>query len=125
MANVMFQRLQWILARPWIAHLVSFAGMAAMASPLYRLRGDTPVGLLRYGVDSVVLAVRLPGLCVAAFVPAPWFEPVLAVALWGFTLWPLFQPRTRQWIGRSYLTLFPIWTLYLLGWLFVHLGAVH
>ncbi|MDP6522805.1 MAG: hypothetical protein QGH15_01165 [Kiritimatiellia bacterium] len=118
----MNRRIKWILVHPWIAHAVSFLAMAALACPMYRRMGPGP-GLVEYVLDSCLLAIRLPGIWLAMFIPFPQVEIALCIIIWGFTLWPLFRPRTKTWIGRAYLTFFTIWPLYAFGWIVSHLLA--
>lgn len=96
--------------------------MVVCAYPLYRRAGPGP-DIVEYTIDSLILAIQLP-VCILSGFGMP-IVLVASVLLWAFTLAPLFCPRTRQWIGRAYLTLIPIWILYALGWAWAHLGAVH
>jgi hypothetical protein len=99
-------------------------GMVGLACPMYRRRGPGP-DWIEYGIDSVVWAVKMPVLWLTAFIPSHVVGVILTVAIWMFALWPLFRPQTKQWIGRAYLVLIPIWIMYVIGWLFAHMGAVH
>ena len=103
--------------------MVSFIGMIGLACPMYRTR--TPVGLVRYGLDSLGLAFRLPGFSIAMFLPIPFLDVLATFVIWGLATWPLFHADTRRGLILSYVVLVPLWGLYALGWTFAHMWAGH
>jgi hypothetical protein len=95
--------------------------MVLIASPAYRLRGPGP-GLFQYGLDSIALAVHIPGMIFLPFLESRFLQTALLVVIWGYAIWPLTRPRTKKWLTISYVTLVVLWTLYAIGWPIAHLN---
>ena len=121
----MSERMKRLLTRPWIIHMVSLIGMIGLACPMYRMRAGSSVGLVRYGLDSLGLAFRLPGFSIAMFLPIPFLDVLATFVIWGLAIWPLFHADRRRGLILSYVVLVPLWGLYALGWTFAHMWAGH
>jgi hypothetical protein len=113
---VMSEKLKWIMRRPWVAHVASFVVMVGVACPRYRVPSGTSIGLVKYGMDSIILAFQLP----AAFFHLLFHErvpPLVTISVvWALALWPLLFSIRRWGLVLSYLTLIPLWLSYLFGW---------
>ena len=108
-----------------MTHAGSFILMVGLACPRYRAPAGTSIGLARYGVDSLILAVQLPAtflhLSFQGRVPG-----IVAISVvWALALWPVLFAGRRWGLILSYLTLIPLWLSYWFGWVFTQSWTGH
>lgn len=104
------------LLSPWALHRISFLLMVGLASPTYRMSATSWVSPLEYCIDSLLLALLIPGCSVWRIFPVPFLPYLVAALLWGTVLGSLILTKDKSRPVIPYITLIAAWVLYGLGW---------